>query len=131
MTFGVSILPLIWHCHELFPSSFHTTPCPGSNYILVISLASVTLYAGFAFLHHFVIIPFSSLYQPPYALPQQACSWHPLCSREEEQPVLGIAVFGLRRSSAGSSLAISADQQGLACTQQTLHSLQYCHFPKI
>lgn len=105
-------------------------PLPGSDYISVVSLTSVTACAGFAFPHDFGIIPFSSLYQPPYAVPQQACSWHPLCSREEEQPVLGIAAFVLRSSSAGSSPAISAEQQGLACTQQTLHSLKCCHFQR-
>lgn len=69
----------------------------------MVSLASVNLCAGFAFPHHFSIISFSSLYQPPYAVPQHACSWHPLCRREEEEYILCITAFGLRNSSSGSS----------------------------
>lgn len=88
---------------KLFLPSFLTKTSLGSDYIFVVSLAADNLYAGFAFPHHFSIIWFSSLYQSLYAIPQQPCSWHSLCSRAEEPYILCITAFGLRNSSWGSS----------------------------
>lgn len=89
--------------YKLFLPSFLTKTSLGSDYVFVVSLAAGNLYAGFAFPHHFSIIWFSSLCQSPYAVLQQPCSWHSLCSRGEEQYILCITAFGLRNSSWGSS----------------------------
>lgn len=108
MTFGIPIIAVIWHCHKLFPSSFLTKPLSQAVITFQWFHWHQSLF-GFAYFHRFGIIPFS-LHHPPCA--QQASPWHPLCSRQEEQPALGTAEFGLRSSPAGSSPAISA-QPGL------------------
>lgn len=95
-TFVVPILPLIWQGLKQFLPSFLTKTSLGSNRILVLSLASINLYAGFPLLITSSIISFSSLNQLLYAVPQQASSRQSFYSREEEKYMLCFAAFGLK-----------------------------------